>query len=477
MSRRQVVFLGPSLPVDEARAVLPDAIYLPPAAMGDVLSALRIHRPHAIGLVDGSFLGTMSVFHKELLYAIDQGVWVLGAASMGALRAADCAPYGVIGIGEIYRAYRTGALEDDDEVALAHADAGHGYRAQSDALVTIRARLAAAVAAGIIDAPIQEVLADRQKARWFPERSLRIVVADARAVGLADAQVQALSAFLRDSVVDPKRTDAIALLEAMRDLPDAQPSQRPRTVISPNFAATLARDGHVTATDGATVTADRLRRWAMLHEPQALAIMRAARERAVLARLAVMLMGPPSEEDLAAARERVLADFGVSREAWADEAERMNLDERAEAELVRSEASIDRLMSSFIGQPSQAMSTTPFLNALRRSGDYSRMRDAAVGEHHRAEGTDLGDMSAREIVLAFADLASWAPPADLDAYLHEHLLGNPQELLLMMSITVRAARAAGDERAVPIGPSPHAPGIVPPDLQVGAAAPRASRGR
>ena len=65
--RAQVVFLGPSLSREEAVALLPEAIFLPPAAMGDVLGATRRYRPHAIGLVDGTFLQNMSVFHKELL--------------------------------------------------------------------------------------------------------------------------------------------------------------------------------------------------------------------------------------------------------------------------------------------------------------------------------------------------------------------------------------------------------------------------
>ena len=50
-TRTQVVFLGPSLARNEAQQVLPDAIYLPPAAMGDIVGALRRYRPHAIGLI------------------------------------------------------------------------------------------------------------------------------------------------------------------------------------------------------------------------------------------------------------------------------------------------------------------------------------------------------------------------------------------------------------------------------------------
>ncbi|MEJ0097006.1 MAG: TfuA-like protein [Bauldia sp.] len=42
-----------------------------------------------IGLVDGVFENVASVWHKEILYALSEGVQVFGAASMGALRAAD----------------------------------------------------------------------------------------------------------------------------------------------------------------------------------------------------------------------------------------------------------------------------------------------------------------------------------------------------------------------------------------------------
>ena len=48
------VFVGPTIRPAEARAILPDATYLPPVAQGDVYRATR-HRPHAIGIIDGFF--------------------------------------------------------------------------------------------------------------------------------------------------------------------------------------------------------------------------------------------------------------------------------------------------------------------------------------------------------------------------------------------------------------------------------------
>ncbi len=164
-----VVFLGPSLPLAEARAIL-DARYLPPARRGDILAAARGHRPETIALIDGYFEQVPSVWHKEILWALDQGIRVCGAASMGALRAAELAQFGMIGAGRVFEAYRAGRFapfddpfEDDDEVAVVHGPEDAGYAA-TDALVDIRATLAAAADAGILDPAERDAIAMAAKA-------------------------------------------------------------------------------------------------------------------------------------------------------------------------------------------------------------------------------------------------------------------------------------------------------------------------
>src|ERR1700722_7996310 len=129
---KAVVFLGPSLPLDEARAILPGAVYLPPAKQAHLLSAVGIHRPNVIGLIDGEFGQSLSVWHKEILFALSRGVAVYGASSMGALRAAETAAFGTRGIGRIFEMYASGELTDDDEVALSHGLDDAGYRKTSE---------------------------------------------------------------------------------------------------------------------------------------------------------------------------------------------------------------------------------------------------------------------------------------------------------------------------------------------------------
>src|SRR6185295_18286818 len=114
------------------------AIYLPPVSQGDVYRLARLG-PRAIGIIDGYFDRVPAVWHKEILWALARGIHVFGSASMGALRAAELAAFGMLGVGEIFEAFRDGVLDDDAEVAVAHGQAESGYRATSEAMVNVRA--------------------------------------------------------------------------------------------------------------------------------------------------------------------------------------------------------------------------------------------------------------------------------------------------------------------------------------------------
>lgn len=77
-------------------------------------------KPRQIVLIDGSFNQTMAVWHKELVYALLQGTFCIGSASMGAIRAAELDRYGMKGIGKIYELFRDG--EEDDSLVILNYD-------------------------------------------------------------------------------------------------------------------------------------------------------------------------------------------------------------------------------------------------------------------------------------------------------------------------------------------------------------------
>ncbi len=141
---RIIVFLGPSLDRESAEKILP-ADYRPPAKRGDLLRAVE-DGAAIIGLIDGVFHQESAVAHREILTAMKKGVRVIGASSMGALRAAEMDTLGMTGIGEVYRMYKSGELESDDEVALVF-DPVSGY-SLSEPLINIRFTLRKAEAAG-----------------------------------------------------------------------------------------------------------------------------------------------------------------------------------------------------------------------------------------------------------------------------------------------------------------------------------------
>lgn len=205
------VFLGPTLSVAEARRVV-DAIYLPPAAAGDVLALMK-RDPQVIGIVDGYFDQVPSVRHKEILYAMNEGVRVLGAASMGALRAAELCDFGMEGVGGVFEAFQSGALEDDDEVAVVHGPADSGYQPLSEALVNLRAGLRGAAAHGVISAATHDILLRSAKTTFYPERSWKALEHAGRALGITPEERGDLLGFVAREQPNAKRDDALALLE------------------------------------------------------------------------------------------------------------------------------------------------------------------------------------------------------------------------------------------------------------------------
>ncbi len=206
---RIVVFAGPSLPdppVQEADGLSFEL--RPPAAQGDVLQA-ALPGPSAIVLIDGYFHGVPAVFHKEILWALSEDIPVYGASSMGALRAAELHPFGMVGVGKVFERYQSGETDQDDEVALVHAPAELGYTNLSDPLVNIRATLDAAMTADVLSEDEARRALAEVAALHYPDRTrdaLLKLIANADFAQWIDA----------GNWVDQKRLDALSCLDRVR---------------------------------------------------------------------------------------------------------------------------------------------------------------------------------------------------------------------------------------------------------------------
>ncbi|HEX9621304.1 MAG TPA: TfuA-like protein [Polyangiaceae bacterium] len=210
-----VVFSGPSLEASAARELLPRATFLGPAACGDVYLASKLSPP-AIAIIDGYFDHRLPVWHKEILWVLSRGIPVYGASSMGALRAAELAEHGMVGVGSIYEQFQSGELEDDDEVAVLHEPPERNYRARSEAMVNIRATLRAAWAAGVIDSGAEAAVVAAAKSLFYADRSFDAALEGASELRQA-TRIRLKKWVSANGVVDQKRADAMALLRRLRD--------------------------------------------------------------------------------------------------------------------------------------------------------------------------------------------------------------------------------------------------------------------
>ena len=206
--RRPVVFLGPSLTLEQATRTLPDADYRPPIRRGDLAP---IERGTVVGIIDGVFDQSLAISPGEIREALTRGVVVYGAASMGALRAAEIRS--VIGVGRIVEMYRNGILERDDEVALLFDP--ETYRPITEPLVNVRYAVERLVRSTTLPPEAGAALIEATERLHYSNRTYANIVGRSALASNVDGDdiVRLLRNF------DLKREDAQSLLEAIATAP------------------------------------------------------------------------------------------------------------------------------------------------------------------------------------------------------------------------------------------------------------------
>ena len=248
------VFAGPSLPLED-RIACEGVVYLPPAARGDVERASRTF--DAVLLIDGLFHHDLAPSPKEC-YASLEHARMFGASSMGALRAAECAPYGFTPLGAIATWYARDVIDGEDEVAvLTHPER---HDALSVPLVNVRYVARLAHRRGLLDAREREVFVARARAVFYMDRTWD----DVLDVAPADARDALRTIALREG--DLKRWDArFALRRVLRwseramrpiELPASIPKARDTYDRAVPFETTIALVPQLRKRYGITRVAD-----------------------------------------------------------------------------------------------------------------------------------------------------------------------------------------------------------------------------
>lgn len=403
-----VIFAGPSLPPSE-RDGFSGFSFRPPVRQGELYAAAR-RGARVIGIIDGYFDGVPAVWHKEVLWALQQGIAVFGAASMGALRAAELHDFGMQGIGRIFRDFRDGHLCDDDEVALLHGPDEAGYPALSEPMVNIRATVESAVAAQILTDQDALRLIGAAKAQFYQDRSWASVVAADHDIPAPALRV--FSDWLTLNRVDQKRLDAHELLDVVAALPPGVGPARFNFEWTEAWAnAPWLADADV-GEDGAVLDELRLEGEAYL----------ALRRAALLQQLAGRAMQAPAASDIAAATRSFRLRHGLLRqsdvEGWAI---RNGLPPVGLDRLIASETGLAGLARDRDGQLGGAI-----LDQLRLQGRYEDLRDRATGRAGKG-GQRAGSVPALPLLLAwYFEVRLGLPiPEDLPAYLRDLGFADP----------------------------------------------------
>jgi hypothetical protein len=423
-----VVFIGPTIPQGQARELCA-AECLPPVRQGDIYRAVTRHRPRAIGIVDGIFQHVPSVWHKELLWAMAEGVHVFGAASMGALRAAELQPFGMRGVGRIFEAYYSGVIapdseevfEDDDEVAVVHGPMETGYLPLSEAMVNIRCTLEAAEAAGVIGSATHSALVRVAKGMFYQKRSYQALLDHPQVETLDGEEISRFRDWLPDGQVNQKRDDAVAMLAEIQAFLDTDPAPMR---VDYDFAHTTLWENAISS-----AASDLPSEPAVLPEASVLDELRLDRtayqgaHQAALRRLVslqecdrqgIELGRGELDRKVAALRRREGLPIQSDLERWLID---NDLDRAGFARLMRDEARLHKLETEADGSLDRHI-----VDHLRASGTYSalaarvREKREVLGASDTTEFSEDGPTGLRALVWYFEDHLVLEVPADLNAY-------------------------------------------------------------
>jgi TfuA protein len=142
---------------------------------------------------------------KEILAVLERGKTVIGAASMGALRASELDGAGMIGVGWVYDYFRRQAVRRDADVALAYSL--FDFAPMTVPVVDVEYWMERALAAGVIGRRERTLVLKAARKIFFADRTVDRLSDSLRQV-IGDQVLQALLAFSDGKIPSIKSIDA-----------------------------------------------------------------------------------------------------------------------------------------------------------------------------------------------------------------------------------------------------------------------------
>jgi hypothetical protein len=442
-NRPLVAFLGPSLPASEARRLTPGVEILPPVCQGDLATVVERTNPRGVLIVDGEFGQSLSVWHKEILHALHLGIRVVGAASMGALRAAELDRFGMEGVGAIYAYYRDGWLTADADVALLYADAEDGYEALTWPLVDIRATIEALSEQDALTPDDAAAVLHAAGAIHFTRRRRGAIAEQLVLEGMSASRADRLDDLLAAGYVNQKALDAAAGFEHLARLDEISPpvGEVPLHRDGRGFQPLLWSDVEIQRRAGS------LRRYQLvddvaLHHPDFEALLERAVNRHLIGYLARDIGVEVTPAEVEEQRARTLSRLGLEEDGLSDWLVINDLDEAAFASLVESEAVNTRMRRWLVDTRLYERNRRFVIEQLQLEGEYAAAADAAARRRTLAEcrpttypstEKEIVDLLVRQMTIS-----TWKPHTDLAKFADEQGFDSLGGLLVALSDSAAA---------------------------------------
>jgi hypothetical protein len=413
----------------------------PPIKQSDLLKDVELCQPRQIVIIDGFFHQDLSVWIKEIAWALSYpGVErVVGSSSMGAVRAADLWRCGMIGIGKIFEWFRSGELYDDADVAVLYARRGNDFRATTVPIATLKSWCQLHE----FDPPAELALLECARSIYYADRTIEV---------LEKAIVQKLGTKFWAPLVpylnhDQKALDAELCLMSLEQLPKSEPTAFRATEL---FLAQYERD-RALKVEGVLIAGQHIDAHIALHDPDWRVKFSDAKNRYLALLLAELLELEPSEEEI----KRELAELSATERAVSPQEheamrDRLNLSWPALMALCRDNAAVRKLHHALEATRMHRRLTSIVLDYLRSNGSYAYWV-AEAARDQRAINKAGGDAAIhiRPDTNAIVTLAAHCEQEGLDfpiceweAYLSESGLHSNVELLVALerSALARANR-------------------------------------
>lgn len=428
----RIVFVGPTLNRAEAESILP-AHYLPPARQSDILSVVSKLNPKVICLIDGEFGQSLSVWHKEILFALEKGVKVLGSSSMGALRAAETWKFGMIGVGRIFEKYRDGVLTDDDDVALTYAPSEMGFIKITLPLVNIQATLEHGISYGLITNVLARKVEETSKRLHFSARDIPRICARGK---LSALEAKAIEALFSENYVDQKKIDAISLLQKVRkfDLTDNFMIPSVELNRSKCFLTQFQQDRWSYINDG-QVTQRQVCKHVALHHPDFETLRTKALWRALLVQFSNICGVEPTEDEVNKERDLFWRELRVvssqQRATWAQDNDfpLEEIDKR-----LKEEAALGKLERWLVTNQGGAEITEFVLAEIKASGEFPNWAKSCADKMSLAmakntlAASKVNESNLMELVRSHHIQTKWKIPADIHDWIERSGFSDSDEL-------------------------------------------------